>query len=125
MTEFADLADTAVTCASCRRETTFELARGDLSVWRASPAGDSYCVTCLASTVVDCAGCRREATIDAARWEAWLFAPLGDEAFCSHCAPGAGRPDLVAHCGSCGWADPPGSRYYPNVCDSCSNWGIW
>jgi hypothetical protein len=125
MTEFADLADTTVTCASCRRETTFEHARGDLSAWRVSPTGDSYCIACLASARVSCAVCRRVDAVNAARWEAWQFAPREGEAFCAECAPAVERPGLVAYCGSCGWADPPGSRYYPNVCDSCSNWGIW
>jgi hypothetical protein len=125
MTDFADLADTTVTCASCRSETTFEHARGNLSAWRASPTGDSYCVDCLGNARTRCAGCQRETTINAARWEGWQFAPLVAEAFCVECAPSDGRTDLVSHCGSCGWADPPGSQYYPNVCDSCSNWGIW
>jgi len=124
MTEFTDL-DTTVTCASCRRETRFEHARADLSAWRASSTGDSYCVTCLGATRVRCAGCRRESTVDAARWEAWLFAQLGSGAFCAECAGSGGRPDLVTYCGSCGRADAPGSQYYPNVCDRCSNWGIW
>jgi predicted RNA-binding Zn-ribbon protein involved in translation (DUF1610 family) len=124
MTESTDL-DSTVTCASCRRETTFEHARADLSGWRASSTGDSYCVTCLGATRLRCAGCRRESTVDAARWEAWQFAQTGDGAFCAGCAGSGGRPDLVMYCGSCGRADAPGSQYYPNVCDRCSNWGIW
>jgi hypothetical protein len=124
MNESANL-DTTVTCASCRRETRFEHARADLSVWRAASTGDSYCVTCLGTTRVRCTGCGRSCTVDAARWEAWQFSPLGVDAFCAECTGAAGRPDLVAYCGSCGRADQPGSQYYPNVCDTCSNWGIW
>jgi hypothetical protein len=125
MTDYADLADTIVTCASCRRETRFEQARGDLSAWRASPIGDSYCVACLQGVRIECGACRREVTVDRARWEAWRFAPREGEAFCADCAGALARNDLVSYCGSCGWADPPGSQCYPNVCDSCSNWGIW
>jgi hypothetical protein len=125
MTESTDLDNVSITCASCRRETRFEDARADLSSWRASSIGDSYCVTCLASTRVCCAGCRRACTVDAARWEAWQFTSPGGDVFCAECAGATARSDLVTYCGSCGRADAPGSQYYPNVCDTCSNWGIW
>ena len=88
MTESTDLEHVTITCASCRRETRFEHARADLSAWRASPIGDSYCVTCLAGTRSQCAGCRRACTVDAARWEAWQFSPQA----ATRSAPGAPIP---------------------------------